>query len=93
VGARNKGAGEKAAAALAAQRIDARFIAIDVADYASIEAAAATITSGFGHLDIVVKPEEQRINGRKRCISRMPLLHRPSLTKPARRFWHKLKWW
>ena len=54
LGARNKAAGEEAAATLAAEGIDARFIAIDVADYASIEAAAAAITSGFGRLDILV---------------------------------------
>jgi NAD(P)-dependent dehydrogenase (short-subunit alcohol dehydrogenase family) len=54
VGARNKAAGEKAATTLTAEGIDARFVAIDVADYASIEAAAATITSGFGGLDILV---------------------------------------
>ncbi len=54
VGTRNKAAGGEAAAALAAEGIDARFIAIDVADYASIEAAAGVITSGFGRLDILV---------------------------------------
>jgi len=54
VGARNKAAGEEAAATLVAEGIDARVAAIDVADYASIEAAAATITSGFGRLDILV---------------------------------------
>jgi NAD(P)-dependent dehydrogenase (short-subunit alcohol dehydrogenase family) len=54
LGARNKAAGEKAAAALTAEGIDAHFVAIDVTDYASIEAAAATITSGFGRLDILV---------------------------------------
>jgi NAD(P)-dependent dehydrogenase (short-subunit alcohol dehydrogenase family) len=54
VGARNKAAGEEAATSLAAEGIDARVVAIDVADYASIEAAAATITSGFGRLDILV---------------------------------------
>lgn len=54
VGARNKAAGEEAAATLSAEGIDARFIAIDVGDYASIEAAAAAITSDFGRLDILV---------------------------------------
>jgi NAD(P)-dependent dehydrogenase (short-subunit alcohol dehydrogenase family) len=47
-------AGEEAAATLRAEGIDARFIAIDVADYASIGAAAATITSSFGRVDILV---------------------------------------
>jgi NAD(P)-dependent dehydrogenase (short-subunit alcohol dehydrogenase family) len=54
VRARNKPAGEKAAASLAAEQIDAHFVAIDVADYASIEAAARTISSKFGRLDILV---------------------------------------
>lgn len=54
MGARNKAAGEKAADTLATEGIDARFLAIDVADYASIEAAAAAITTSFGCLDILV---------------------------------------
>jgi NAD(P)-dependent dehydrogenase (short-subunit alcohol dehydrogenase family) len=54
VGARNKAAGEEAVIRLTAERIDARFIAIDVAEYASIETSAGTITSGFGRLDILV---------------------------------------
>jgi NAD(P)-dependent dehydrogenase (short-subunit alcohol dehydrogenase family) len=54
LGARNKAAGEEAAAALAAEGIDARFIGIDVADYTSIKEAAAAITSGFGRLEILV---------------------------------------
>jgi len=54
LGARNKAAGEKAAATLGAEGIDARFVAIDVADYASIEASAGSITDGFGRLDILV---------------------------------------
>jgi NAD(P)-dependent dehydrogenase (short-subunit alcohol dehydrogenase family) len=44
LGARNKAAGEEAAATLAAEGIDARFIYIDVVDYTSIKEAAATIT-------------------------------------------------
>jgi hypothetical protein len=39
VGARNKAAGDKAAATLTAAGVDACFVAIDVADYASIKAA------------------------------------------------------
>jgi NAD(P)-dependent dehydrogenase (short-subunit alcohol dehydrogenase family) len=54
VGARNKAAGERAATMLAAEGIDARFVAIDVADYASIEASAGSIADGFGRLDILV---------------------------------------
>ena len=54
LGARNKAAGEEAAGKLAAEGIDAHFIAIDVVDYASIEAAAGSIISGFGRLDILV---------------------------------------
>jgi NAD(P)-dependent dehydrogenase (short-subunit alcohol dehydrogenase family) len=54
VGARNKAMGEEAAAKLAAEAIGAHFVAINVADYASVEAAAGGITSGFGRLDILV---------------------------------------
>jgi NAD(P)-dependent dehydrogenase (short-subunit alcohol dehydrogenase family) len=54
LGARNKPAGEEAAGKLAAEGIDAHVIAIDVADYASIESAASSIITGFGRLDILV---------------------------------------
>ena len=54
VGARNKAAGEEAAAALTAEGIDVHFVPIDIAGYASIEAAAGVITSRFGRLDILV---------------------------------------
>jgi NAD(P)-dependent dehydrogenase (short-subunit alcohol dehydrogenase family) len=50
LGARNQAAGDEAAATLAAEGIDARFMAIDVTDYASLETAATTIASDFGHL-------------------------------------------
>ncbi|MGZ5835574.1 MAG: SDR family oxidoreductase [Xanthobacteraceae bacterium] len=54
LGARNELAGEKAAALLAGEGIDAHFIAIDVADRASVSAAAATVTNEFGRLNILV---------------------------------------
>jgi NAD(P)-dependent dehydrogenase (short-subunit alcohol dehydrogenase family) len=54
LGARDKAAGEEAAARLTAEGIDARFIAIDVADCASIKEAAADITSAFGRLEVLV---------------------------------------
>ena len=54
LGARNKLAGEKAAAMLAGEGLAAHFIAIDVADHDSVSAAAATITNEFGRLDILV---------------------------------------
>ena len=54
LGARNKTAGEEAATKLAGEGIDARFIQIDVADYASIEKAASVISSEFGRLDVLV---------------------------------------
>jgi NAD(P)-dependent dehydrogenase (short-subunit alcohol dehydrogenase family) len=53
LGARNKLAGEKAAAMLAGEGLAAHFIAIDVADRDSVSAAAA-ITNEFGRLDILV---------------------------------------
>jgi NAD(P)-dependent dehydrogenase (short-subunit alcohol dehydrogenase family) len=54
LGARNKAAGEDAAARLTAERINARFISIDVTDAASIAAAAGTIENDYGRLDILV---------------------------------------
>jgi len=54
VGARNREAGEEAAAALASEGIDARFIELDIAVYTSIDGAAGSITDGFGRLDILV---------------------------------------
>ncbi|MBX9645863.1 MAG: SDR family oxidoreductase [Xanthobacteraceae bacterium] len=54
LGARNRLAGEKAAAMLASEGLDTRFIAIDVADHDSVSAAAAAITNEFGRLDILV---------------------------------------
>ncbi|MEU5885120.1 SDR family oxidoreductase [Spirillospora sp. NPDC047279] len=50
VGARSAERGEKAAAELAAEGIDARFVRLDVTDEASIQDAAAQITS----LDILI---------------------------------------
>jgi NAD(P)-dependent dehydrogenase (short-subunit alcohol dehydrogenase family) len=54
LGARNRVAGEKAAAALAGEGLGAGFTAIDVTDRASISAAAAAIAADFGRLDILV---------------------------------------
>jgi NAD(P)-dependent dehydrogenase (short-subunit alcohol dehydrogenase family) len=54
IGARDAGRGEKAAKALAADRLDARFIRIDVTDRSSIDQGASRIESDFGKLDILV---------------------------------------
>jgi NAD(P)-dependent dehydrogenase (short-subunit alcohol dehydrogenase family) len=54
IGARDAGRGEKAAKALAADRLDARFIRIDVTDQSSIDSGASRIESDFGRLDILV---------------------------------------
>lgn len=54
VGARNKLAGEKAAAMLTSEGLATRFVAIDVVDQASVGAAAAAIANEFGRLDILV---------------------------------------
>jgi NAD(P)-dependent dehydrogenase (short-subunit alcohol dehydrogenase family) len=54
LGARNPAAGEKAAGELKAEDIAVRFVAIDVADRASIAAAAATIAADCDRLDILV---------------------------------------
>jgi NAD(P)-dependent dehydrogenase (short-subunit alcohol dehydrogenase family) len=60
LGTRNQAAGEDAAAALIRERV-AHFMAVDVADYASVEAAAAAIASGVGQVDIL--PNNAGING------------------------------
>jgi len=54
LGARNKPAGENAAAVLAGEGLATDSIALDVTDHGSVSAAAAAITSEFGHLDILV---------------------------------------
>jgi NAD(P)-dependent dehydrogenase (short-subunit alcohol dehydrogenase family) len=54
IGARSAGLGEKAAATLAEEGIDARFVRIDVTDAASVEAAAKLIDAEHGRLDVLV---------------------------------------
>ena len=54
VGARDAGRGAEAAGELAKEGIDARAVALDVTDGASIEAAAARIEADYGRLDVLV---------------------------------------
>jgi NAD(P)-dependent dehydrogenase (short-subunit alcohol dehydrogenase family) len=54
VGARDRARGEAAASALRDQKIDARFLQLDVTDAASVEAARAEIARTTNHLDILV---------------------------------------
>jgi NAD(P)-dependent dehydrogenase (short-subunit alcohol dehydrogenase family) len=54
IGARDSGRGEKAAEALAADHLDARFIRIDVTEQSSIDQGASAIERDFGKLDILV---------------------------------------
>jgi len=54
MGARNKALGEAAVAKLTAEGLDAHFVIIDIADRASVTAAAAKIEADFGQLDILV---------------------------------------
>ncbi|WP_019931555.1 SDR family NAD(P)-dependent oxidoreductase [Nocardia sp. BMG111209] len=54
VGARDAGRGEAAAAKLRAGGADARFVPLDVTDADSVAAAAATVETGFGALDVLV---------------------------------------
>jgi NAD(P)-dependent dehydrogenase (short-subunit alcohol dehydrogenase family) len=54
VGARDRGRGEGAARALAAEHLDARFLRIDVTEQSSIEEGARRIERDFGKLDILV---------------------------------------
>ena len=54
LGARNRALGEEAAAKLAAENLDVRYIPIDLDDSATIVAAARKIDTDFGRLDILV---------------------------------------
>jgi len=54
MGARNQSLGEQAAARLAAENPDVRYIPIDLEDSASIAAAARRIYADFGRLDILI---------------------------------------
>ncbi|MDL4816127.1 SDR family NAD(P)-dependent oxidoreductase [Actinomadura opuntiae] len=54
LGARDPGRGEAAAAALAGEGLDARFVHLDVTDPATIAAAAALIDTDHGRLDVLV---------------------------------------
>lgn len=54
VGARSRDLGEAAAQELQSEGIDAHFLPLDVADAASIEAAAREVEARFGRLDILI---------------------------------------
>ncbi|MFC4112511.1 SDR family oxidoreductase [Nonomuraea zeae] len=54
IGARDAERGAKAAAALAAEGLDARFVHLDVTDLATVRAAAARIDQECGRLDVLV---------------------------------------
>jgi NAD(P)-dependent dehydrogenase (short-subunit alcohol dehydrogenase family) len=54
LGARNKALGDAAAAKLKADGLDVQFLHIDATDNASITAAATSIESQFGKLDILI---------------------------------------
>ena len=67
VGARKKELGEAAAAELA-EHGEVSFLQLDVTDPESVIAAAAAVTSKFGHLDVLVGPTA-------RCKSQHDLHH------------------
>ncbi|MBO3733537.1 SDR family NAD(P)-dependent oxidoreductase [Glycomyces niveus] len=54
VGARSEERGEAAAAELRAERLDARFLHLDVTDEAVVAAAAKRVEDEFGSLDVLV---------------------------------------
>ena len=54
IGARDPTRGEEAARALVAERLDARFIRIDVTEQSTIDLGASRIERDFGKLDILV---------------------------------------
>lgn len=64
IGARDRERGEAAAAALRADKIDARFVQIDVTDSASIAQAAKTIERDFGTLDILINNAAVMLHGK-----------------------------
>lgn len=59
VGARRKELGEAAAVELA-EHGQVSYLQLDVTDPESVTAAAAAVTSKFGHLDVLVGPTVQR---------------------------------
>jgi NAD(P)-dependent dehydrogenase (short-subunit alcohol dehydrogenase family) len=54
IGARNSSLGQAAAESLKAKAVDARFIELDVLRRETIDAAAASIASRYGRLDVLV---------------------------------------
>jgi NAD(P)-dependent dehydrogenase (short-subunit alcohol dehydrogenase family) len=54
VGSRDPERGRQAAGELATGQRDVRFLALDVTDQASVDAAATVIGAEFGHLDVLV---------------------------------------
>jgi NAD(P)-dependent dehydrogenase (short-subunit alcohol dehydrogenase family) len=54
LGARDPGLGEAAAAGLAGEGLDARFVRLDVTDPATVTAAAALVEADYGRLDVLV---------------------------------------
>jgi NAD(P)-dependent dehydrogenase (short-subunit alcohol dehydrogenase family) len=63
LGARNQALGEDAAARLAAQNLDVRFVTLDLDDLAGIAEAAKKIDAEFGQLDILVNNAGIAIQG------------------------------
>jgi NAD(P)-dependent dehydrogenase (short-subunit alcohol dehydrogenase family) len=63
LGARNKALGQAAAAKLATEDRDVRYIPIDLDDSATIAAAASRIDADFGHLDILVNNAGIAVHG------------------------------
>ena len=54
IGARDAKLGEEAAAKLKKEGIDARFVALDVTNRKTIEAARTQIEKDFGHIDVLI---------------------------------------
>src|SRR5258708_38857311 len=55
LGARNRATGREAAGTLTSERLDVRFVELDVTRMEAISAAAARIRAGFGKLDGLVE--------------------------------------
>ncbi|MDE1146839.1 MAG: SDR family NAD(P)-dependent oxidoreductase [Azospirillaceae bacterium] len=88
LGCRDTGRGEAAAGALRGAGLDVRFIALDVADGASVAQAAAALAQEMSHLDILVNNTgilaEARTRPSDASIDAMKAVYEVNVFGPAR---------
>jgi NAD(P)-dependent dehydrogenase (short-subunit alcohol dehydrogenase family) len=73
IGARDVGRGEAAAESLRKERIDARFVHVDVTDQRTLDAAGKLIERDFGRLDILVNNAAVQVPGDRGNPSAVPV--------------------